>query len=176
MEMARPASPTQHLLEPLGGVNGRQSRHPTWIHLLHTGGKESRDPRCLGQGGIGGQIPWITLEILCRTKLQRIHKHAGQHRRPLAHHGLRRPAKQLLMARVQGPHGGHKVHGPGHTLAPGCQLLAGLQQLHGGDARGQNKSPPARLADGPGILFRCRDQRRGPKANPNHWITGSPEA
>ena len=168
MEMARPASPTQHLLEPLGGVNGRQSRLPIGIHLLHPGSEESRDPRCLGQGGIGGQIPGITLVILCRTKLQRIHKHAGHHRRPLAHHGLSRSAKQLLMARVQGPHGGHKVHGPHHTLAPGCQLLAGLQQLHGGDARGQNKNPPARLADGLGMGFRCGEKRSGPKANPDH--------
>ena len=174
MEMARPASPTQHLLEPLGGVNGRQSRHPTWIHLLHSGGEESHDPRCLGQGGIGGQIPGVPLEILCRTKLQRIHKHAGQHRRPLAHHGLSSSAKQLLMARVQGPHGGHKVHGPRHTPAPGCQLLAGLQQLHGGDARGQNKNPPARLADGLAMGGFGARTRVGPKGQPrslDHWIT-----
>ena len=171
MEMARPASPTQHLLEPLGGVNGRQSRHAIGIHLLHDGGKKSRDPRCLGQGGIGGQIPGITLVILCRTKLQRIHKHAGHHRRPLAHHGLSRSAKQLLMARVQGPHGGHKVHGPHHTLAPGCQLLAGLQQLHGGDARGQNKKPTRQIGGWVGARDSVPGPGSGPKANPGYWIT-----
>ena len=142
MEMARPASPTEHLLELLGGLNGRQSPKTIGIHLLHGRCKQSCHPRCLGQGGIGGQIPGVALEILCRTKLQRIHKHTGHDRWPLAHHGLSSSAKQLLMARVQGPHRGHKVHGPSQTLAPGCQLLAGLQQLHGGTVEEQTKTHP----------------------------------
>ena len=91
------------------------------------------------------QIPRVAIEILSRAELQWIHKHAHQQARPHTGPRLECPLQQLLMALMQGTHGGHEMQGSiARLTAPAVQLTGTAQHLHGH----HKKSPAARLADG----------------------------
>ena len=98
---------------------------------------QSRREQGISPGG-GGQlpipfeIPWIALEILGGSELQRVDEDTQQHPRPNAGPALGGPLQQLLMALMQGAHRRHEVQGPGGLLtAPVVQLTGAAQHLHG---------------------------------------------